>query len=138
RFLWDLGPIADAVGDAERALELGALVEPLAVAYNGMFVAAGGFAPGAHVAVFGCGAIGLGAIALARAAGAATIIAFEPIGERRAVATALGADGVYDPDAASAADAILDGTRGWGADLVVEAAGAALQTFPEIERALAP
>jgi threonine dehydrogenase-like Zn-dependent dehydrogenase len=138
RFLWNLGPLADTVGDADRALEIAALVEPIAASYNGMFVSARGFDPGAHVAVFGCGAVGLGAIALARAAGAATVLAFEPIPERRSVAVALGADEVWDPRTVSAAEAILSTTRGWGADMVVEAAGAALETMPEIERALAP
>jgi hypothetical protein len=138
RFLWSLGPLAEALGDADRAFELGALVEPLAVSYNGMFVSEQGFAPGAHVAVFGCGAIGLGAIALARAAGAATVIAFEPIAQRRALALALGADEAWDPGSVPAADAIRALTRGWGADMMVEAAGAALETLPEIERAFAP
>lgn len=138
RFLWNLGPLAEALGDTERALEVGALVEPIAVSYNGMFVSAGGFHPGAHVAVFGCGPVGLGAIALARAAGAATVVAFEPLAERRRLALALGADEAWDPGAVPAADAMRAATRGWGADMIIEAAGAALETLPEIERALAP
>lgn len=138
RFLWTLGPLADALGSADRALELGALIEPIACSYNGMFVSAGGFRPGAHVAVFGCGPIGLGAIALARAAGAGAILAFETMPERRAVAARMGADAVFDPVAVPAAEAIREATRGWGADMVVEAAGAALHTMPQIERAFAP
>ncbi|MFZ5476548.1 MAG: scyllo-inosose 3-dehydrogenase [Myxococcota bacterium] len=137
RFLWRLDGLADALGSADEALELGALIEPVACSYNGMFVSAGGFLPGAHVAVFGCGPIGLGAIALARAAGAGTIVAFETVPERRAVANAMGADEVWDPREVSAADAIRAISRGWGADMVVEAAGAALHTMPEIERAFA-
>lgn len=137
RFLWSLNDLAEGLGDADRALELGALVEPIACSYNGMFVSAGGFPPGGHVAVFGCGPIGLGAIALARAAGAATVIAFETVPERREVARRLGADEVWDPREVPAADAIRALTRGWGADMMVEAAGAALQTMPQIERAFA-
>ncbi|MDP2312459.1 MAG: scyllo-inosose 3-dehydrogenase [Pseudomonadota bacterium] len=138
RFLWSLDPLAERLGSADRALELGALIEPIACSYNGMFVSAGGFAPGGNVVVFGCGPIGLGAIALARAAGAASVLAFETIPERRAVAEAMGADGVYDPREAPAAEIIRDRTRGWGADMMVEAAGAAVQTMPQIERAFAP
>lgn len=138
RSLWSLAPLADALGGADKALEVGALVEPLAVSYNGMFVSARGFAPGAHVAVFGCGAIGLGAIALARAAGAASVVAFEPLARRRSIACSMGADEALDPSCVSAAESILTTTRGWGADMVVEAAGAALETMPEIERSLAP
>lgn len=138
RFLWSLDPLAEKLGSADRALERGALIEPIACSYNGMFVSAGGFTPGGHVAVFGCGPIGLGAIALARAAGAATVLAFETVPERRAIAEAMGADGVWDPREVSAAEVIRERTRGWGADMMVEAAGAALHTMPQIERSFAP
>lgn len=138
RFLWSLDPLAERLGSADRALELGALIEPIACSYNGMFISAGGFSPGGHVAVFGCGPIGLGAIALARAAGASTVLAFETVRERRDVAIALGADGAWDPREVAADEVIRERTRGWGADMMVEAAGAALQTMPAIERAFAP
>jgi hypothetical protein len=138
RLLWKLDGLAERLGSADAALDLGALIEPVACSYNGMFVSAGGFSPGAHVAVFGAGPIGLGAIALARCAGAATIVAFEPSPERRAVAMQLGADEVWDPRDVVPSDAIRAITRSWGADMVVEAAGAALHTMPEIERAFAP
>lgn len=138
RFLWSLNPLAERVGDRTRACELGALIEPIACSYNGMFVSAGGFRPGAHIAVFGCGPIGLGAIALARCAGAATIAAFDVSPQRRAVAAAMGADLVEDPTKSPAEDHIRELSGGWGADMLVEAAGAALHTMPAIERAFAP
>jgi threonine dehydrogenase-like Zn-dependent dehydrogenase len=135
---WSIGGIAERLGDAQSACEIAALIEPIGCAYNGMFVAAGGMVPGSHVAVFGCGPIGLGAIALARVGGAATITAFDPMAGRRAVAAALGADAVHDiQPAGGAAQLIRESTRGWGADMVVEAAGAAMVTMPEIEQALA-
>jgi len=138
RWLWSLDGLAESFGSADKALEWGALIEPLGCSYNGMFVSAGGFTPGAYVAVFGCGPIGLGAIALARAAGAAKVFAFETVPERRAVALDVGADGAWDPREVSAAEVIREGTRGWGADMMVEAAGAALHTMPQIEQAFAP
>jgi threonine dehydrogenase-like Zn-dependent dehydrogenase len=142
RFLWKLDGIAERTGSVDTgvdtALDLGALIEPIACSYNGMFVSAGGFLPGARVAVFGCGPIGLGAVALARAAGASTIVAFETVPERCALARQLGADVALDPREVSAADVLLDMSGGWGADMIVEAAGAALHTMPEIERAFAP
>lgn len=138
RLLWPLDDLADALGSAERALEWGSMVEPIGCSYNGMFVSAGGFSPGGYVAVFGCGPIGLGAIALARAAGAAKVLAFETVPERRETALAVGADAVWDPREVSASEVILTETRGWGADMIVEAAGAGLATMPEIERAFAP
>jgi threonine dehydrogenase-like Zn-dependent dehydrogenase len=143
RFCWKLNGIAERLGDTQRALELGALVEPISCPFNGIFVSAGGMRPGDHVAVFGAGPIGLGAIALARAAGAATIIAFDVSPERNALAVKMGADEAFDPRAlaeggSSPAEEIRRLTRGWGADIQVEAAGAAVFTMPEIERSFAP
>ena len=50
----------------------------------------GGFNPGAIVVVYGAGPIGLGAIALARIAGAGQIIAFDVMDERVQIAKELG------------------------------------------------
>lgn len=143
RFCWSLDRLAQRLGSARRALELGALVEPLSCPYQGIWVSGRGMRPGDHAAVFGCGPIGLGAIALARAAGAATIIAFDVSPARCASALALGADEAHDPrklaeEGSSPAEEVRRLTRGWGADLLVEAAGAALHTMPQIERAMAP
>jgi threonine dehydrogenase-like Zn-dependent dehydrogenase len=138
---WRIHGIAERLGDAQAACELAALVEPVGCSYNGIFVAGGGMNPGSHVAVFGCGPIGLGSIALARAAGAATITAFDQVPERLAVARTLGADLAHDVgamDGTTPSAEIRRVTRGWGADLVVEAAGAAIVTMPQIEQALAP
>jgi threonine dehydrogenase-like Zn-dependent dehydrogenase len=143
RFCWKLNGIAERLGDKQAALELGALIEPISCPYNGIFVAAGGMRPGDHVAVFGAGPIGLGAIALARAAGAATIIAFDISDARNAIALEMGADEAHNPATlyaagTSPAEEMRRITRGWGCDILVEAAGAALKTMPEIERAFAP
>ena len=143
RFCWKLDGVAERTGDVQRTLELGALVEPLGCAYNGIFVAGRGMRPGAHVAIHGCGPIGLSAIALARAAGAATITAFDIVPERLAVALACGADQALNPHDLAASghspsQAVLEASRGQGADLQVECAGAAHQTLPEIERSFAP
>ena len=137
RFLWKIDGLAEQLGDAERALDLAALVEPVGCAYNGMVVSAGGIPPGSWVAVFGCGPIGLGAIALARAAGAAGIVGFDVVPERVALARAMGADEAYDPRAVDVVDVIRTMSRGAGADMMVEAAGAAHLTMPAIERSFA-
>lgn len=52
---------------------------------------------GDSVVVFGLGAIGLVTVQLARLAGAAHVIAVDPLSNRRDLATALGADEVIDP-----------------------------------------
>lgn len=138
RMLWPLDGLAESLGDRTKAAEWGSLVEPIGCSYNGMFVSAGGLAPGANVAVFGCGPIGLGAIALARAAGAAVVLAFETVPERREVALQMGADEVWDPREVRAGEVIRERTRGWGADMMIEAAGSGMHTVPEIEKAFAP
>lgn len=140
---WNLSELRRVYSDDAAICEAGALVEPLGCAYNGMFVSAGGFRPGARVAVFGLGPIGLGAVLLARAAGASEIIGFDPSGPRCDLAVALGADVAYSPEllqrqGTSPAEVIRERTRGAGADMLVEAAGAAERTMPEIERSFAP
>ncbi|HEY8800578.1 MAG TPA: alcohol dehydrogenase catalytic domain-containing protein, partial [Candidatus Limnocylindrales bacterium] len=96
RYCWSLAPLAEAGISAEGIFQLGALVEPTGVAYVALFVSAGGFMPGSAVGVVGAGPIGLAAIALARAAGAGRIVAFEVAEGRRRLATTMGADQVLD------------------------------------------
>ena len=128
RYCWSLEPLLEAGIAPDRAAQMGALVEPTGVAYVAIFVSAGGFLPGSSVGVVGAGPIGLAAIALARAAGAGRILAFE-VGEgRRALAQAMGADQVVDPRALGPdgiAGAAREASRGRGIDLWVEASGAA-------------
>jgi threonine dehydrogenase-like Zn-dependent dehydrogenase len=127
RYVWSLRPLLEAGIDDRRVHQLGALVEPTSVAWIGLFISAGGFAPGSSVGVAGAGPIGLAAIALARAAGAARVVAFEPSATRRSIALAVGADEVHDPRAlgsAGLANAAREATRGRGFDRWIEASGA--------------
>lgn len=83
---------------------------------------------GDAVVVQGVGAVGLSAIALSRIAGAARIIAIGAPEERLALARQMGADIVLDlahTTSDERADAVLDATHQEGADVVIEAAGAA-------------
>ena len=142
KYCWPLAALAEAYGGEDAASEAGALCEPTSVAYNGMFVRGEGFKPGGIVAVFGTGPIGFAAIALARAAGASRVIAFEVSSMRQALARQVGADEVHNPVELEAAgssphEAILEVSRGRGADMMVEAAGAPTRTVPEMEQALA-
>ena len=59
----------------------------------------GGIKLGDRVAVFGLGALGLVAVQLARLAGAAQVVAVDPLANRRALALAFGADAALDPTA---------------------------------------
>ncbi len=142
KYCWKLNALAEKYGDAELALDLGATVEPSSVAYNAVFVRGGGFRPGAYAVVYGGGCIGLTAIGMIKAAGAATLIAFETVPERRELCKAMGADFAFDPteltkQGSRPSDVVLELTRGEGADFQLEAAGAPIHTFPEMERSLA-
>lgn len=68
--------------------------------------------PARSVAVFGAGAVGLSAVMGARIAGADTIIAVDPIAERRALAAELGATVTIDPTSTDAPAEILSLTGG--------------------------
>lgn len=142
KYVWSINALRERYRSDEKALEAGALVEPTSVAYNAMFVRAGGFRPGAYVVIWGAGPIGLAAIALAKAAGAARVIVFEIKPERRELAKQMGADYVLDPielqkQGISPHEKILELTDGLGADMHVEAAGAPKAVLPEAEKSMA-
>ena len=142
KYCYPLNDIMDYYGgDKLTAMELGALIEPTGVAYNGLFVRGGGVRPGGHVAVFGAGPIGLAAISLMKTAGAGKLIAFESVPARMELAKACGADAVYDPtsfkDASEEAELLMDLTNGRGISLFAECAGATKFTYPVMAKALA-
>jgi threonine dehydrogenase-like Zn-dependent dehydrogenase len=83
---------------------------------------------GDAVVVQGTGAVGLSAIAVARLAGASTIVAIGAPAARLAHARAMGADHVLDVEASTAEarnQIVRSLTHGEGADVVIEAAGSA-------------
>lgn len=138
RYCWKINELADILGD--RVFDIGALIEPVGCAYNGMFIAGKGFNPGSMVVVHGCGPIGLGAVALARSSGASMIIAFDVNDERLKIARQMGADFAYNSaklNGQSPSGIVMELTGGYGAEVQVEAAGAASKTIPEMEKSLA-
>ncbi|MBN1424481.1 alcohol dehydrogenase catalytic domain-containing protein, partial [Candidatus Fermentibacteria bacterium] len=144
RYCWSLLPLLESLDlPASGVFELGALLEPAGCAYNGLFVGHECFKPGVRVAVFGAGPIGLAAVALARAAGASLIVAFDPSEDRLRLAGVMGANRTCSPHASgqpdtSLVEVLMDLTGGEGVDIIVEAAGAAEETLPIMERTLAP
>jgi S-(hydroxymethyl)glutathione dehydrogenase / alcohol dehydrogenase len=78
--------------------------------------------PGATVAVFGCGLVGLGAVIGARLAGAERIFAFDFSGERLAQALHHGATETQPPGE-DVVEWIRNETAGFGADYTFEATG---------------
>lgn len=137
-FVWSINNFRARFGDDRTALQAGALVEPVAVGYNALFVSAGGFKPGAFVAIFGGGPQGLSACALVQAAGAGMTILLDPHAARRAVAKQMGASHTYDSNTVDASQIISELTQGHGADVIVEATGNYQNTLPQIESSLAP
>jgi threonine dehydrogenase-like Zn-dependent dehydrogenase len=137
RLCWKLDGFRSRYPDEDQLFDAGALVQPNAVVYEGLFEKAKGIKPGQNTVVFGCGPIGLFGIAQLKAAGAAQVIAFELSEERRERAKKIGADYVYDPNQLGdnpddIAAVILQHTEGWGADLFLESSGAFNSTFPII------
>ena len=137
KYCWKIDAITECFSDEDAAYEAGSTVEPASVSYNAIFERAGGFRPGAYVVIYGAGPIGLTAIALCKAAGAAMVIAFEISNERRELAGRMGADHTFDPRQVSPHEVVVDLTRGVGADFHIEAAGAPQLTLPEMEQSLA-
>ncbi len=78
--------------------------------------------PGEDVAVIGCGGIGLAAVNAARIAGAARIIAIDPVAAKRALAEKVGATHSLDAGASGLREQIMDLTKG-GVHHAIEAVG---------------
>jgi L-iditol 2-dehydrogenase len=113
--------------------EEAALVEPLSVAYHGVWRSGGGAAPHDRVVVFGAGPIGLFALLTCKASGAPVIVV-EPQTVRGQMALNMGADVVIDPTAGDLVEQVSDYTGGRGATLVLECSGSngALEATVEI------
>jgi len=134
KYCWHLNSLKEKFSNND-IFKIGALIEPLGCAYNGIFISGGGFYPGEYAIVYGTGPIGLGAVLLLKAAGAAKVIAIDIIEERLGIAKKMGADYVFNStNENKLADIIMDLTSGWGADIQVEAAGAANKTMPLMQK----
>jgi (R,R)-butanediol dehydrogenase/meso-butanediol dehydrogenase/diacetyl reductase len=91
----EVGQGVDGLAEGHLPTDLGALVEPLAVAYHAVRLS--GTTGGQTALVFGAGPIGLVTAANLRAAGAGQIVVVEPAAARKAKAPGAGADVVLDP-----------------------------------------
>jgi S-(hydroxymethyl)glutathione dehydrogenase/alcohol dehydrogenase len=78
--------------------------------------------PGEDVAVIGCGGIGLAAVNAARIAGAARIVAIDPVPSKRALAERVGATHSFAPDEDRLKDQVVELTKG-GVHHAIEAVG---------------
>jgi threonine 3-dehydrogenase len=102
------------------SVEAAAVMEPLG---NAVHTAFAGPLAGCNIGVTGCGPIGLFAIGVARAAGAARVVASDVSPYRLELARAMRADAVIDPSRESFPDRVRELTGGRGLDGVLEMSG---------------
>jgi len=103
----------------EISFEEAALNEPFSCVINGN--AACQISLGDTVLIFGAGPIGLLHLMLAKLSGAGVLIVSDLIDERLEKARKLGADHVINPQMCDIKEAVLDLTRGQGANVIVTA-----------------
>ncbi len=106
------------------------LVEPLTVGCHA--VARAQVKAGEVVAIFGCGGVGLGAIAAAHARGAVTI-AVDLDETKLAIAQKAGADHAVNIKAQSLHTVLMELTDGHGPDVVIEAVGSPQSYMSAVE-----
>jgi (R,R)-butanediol dehydrogenase/meso-butanediol dehydrogenase/diacetyl reductase len=111
-------------------LRMGALVEPMAVAWHS--VERSGVQPGGTALIAGAGPIGIGVWFALKARGVDKVIVSEPSATRRATLESLGAT-VVDPVGGDLTAAVAELTGGDGVDVAFDAAGAG----PAVTSALA-
>lgn len=116
-------PMADATlmpALDDVALEVSLLLgDVLATGWHAAVL--GDVGPGSTVAVLGLGPVGLCAVLAARERGAARVLAFDSVAERRARAERWGAEA--REAGAGAIEAVREATEGFGADAVLECVG---------------
>lgn len=100
--------------------EVATVQEPLG---NAVHTVAAADVRGATVLITGCGAIGLFSIAVAKALGAARVIATEVRPYRAELALRMGADAVLNPTTEDVLGYILRTTDGLGVDVALEMSG---------------
>src|SRR5262245_5482657 len=105
---------------ANIPIEVAAVMEPLG---NAVHTAFAGPLSGCHVAVTGCGPIGLFAIGVARAAGAARVFASDVSPYRLDLARKMNADAVIDVSRGGFVERVMELTDGQGLDGVLEMSG---------------
>lgn len=100
--------------------EYASILDPLG---NAVHTVLAGEIAAQTVAITGCGPIGLFAIAVARAVGAAQVFAIEVNQHRRRIAREMQADLVLDPSQQDVRSIVMERTGGLGVDVVLEMAG---------------
>ena len=110
--IWKIDPAIPA--------EYAAVLDPLG---NAVHTVLSGDIAAKTVAIVGCGPIGLFAIAVSRAVGAAQVFALEVNAYRRKIAREMKADLVLDPSKDDVKTMVMDATAGVGVDVMLEMSG---------------
>jgi threonine 3-dehydrogenase len=105
--------------DAGVPYEVGGIMDPMGNAFHTALTHTE--IPGATVLVTGCGPIGCFGVGIARAAGAARVIASDVNPRRLELARQMGAHEAVHPS--EAADVVARATDGYGVDVVLEMSG---------------
>ena len=100
--------------------EVGAIMDPMGNAFHTVLTAD---IPGSTVFIVGCGPIGCFAVGIARAAGAAKVIASDENPKRLALAERMGAHLTVNAATDDVTRTVLDATAGEGVDVVCEMSG---------------
>jgi threonine 3-dehydrogenase len=100
--------------------EIGAVMDPMGNAFHTVLTAE---IPGSNVFVVGCGPIGCFAVGIARAAGAAKVIASDVNPKRLALAARMGAHVTINAAKDDVVNTVIAETGGEGADVVCEMSG---------------
>ena len=111
-------PIPDDLPFEQAAIIPDAVSTP----YAGL-IRTGGVRQGRSVGLWGVGGLGVHAVQIAHAVGAAPIIAFDPLDAARARALRMGADVALDPADPDAARRVGELTDGSGLDVAVDLVG---------------
>jgi D-arabinose 1-dehydrogenase-like Zn-dependent alcohol dehydrogenase len=115
-----LAAVPDGVAVEHAAIASDAVATPLAA-----LVDRGGLRPGERVGLWGIGGLGTHAVQLARLAGAASVVAVDPLPAARERALALGADAAVDPSQEDVPAAIRTAGGGRPLDLALDLIGRA-------------
>ncbi|MFJ9419376.1 alcohol dehydrogenase catalytic domain-containing protein [Streptomyces sp. NPDC101227] len=110
--------VPDSLPDVAAAIVPDAVTVPFSA-----LVRHGRLRAGESVGLWGLGGLGTHAVQIARSAGAAPIVGFDPLPDARARARELGADAALDPADPAAPARIADLTDGRGLDLAVDFVG---------------
>ncbi|MGA2383319.1 MAG: L-threonine 3-dehydrogenase [Gemmatimonadales bacterium] len=101
--------------------EIGAIMDPMGNAFHTVLSTD---VSGSVVLILGCGPIGCFAVGIAKAAGAAAVIAVDVNAKRLELARKMGATRALDPKTEDVDAAVRELSKGTGADLVCEMSGA--------------